>query len=167
MMPNEDDTGKITHAMMQLLVIALKPSLMILGFVIAAKMCQISIMFTGGAFNYLGEQLSSIGTSGGMIFLVMMYEMTTLLTVSAISRSFNIINLLPEQVFMMMGVQGGDHDSQSLIDQFESAAEQGGEAFSQIMSSLGGMMKAMNEGATLLKDKRDKDNADAKKRMSS
>jgi hypothetical protein len=45
MIPSEDDSAKIQHACMQLLVVTLRPALMIIGYVLASKLVQINIMF--------------------------------------------------------------------------------------------------------------------------
>ncbi|NBV28287.1 hypothetical protein EBS02_04605, partial [bacterium] len=146
MIPSEDDSARIQHACMQLLVVTLRPALMIIGYVLASKLVQINIMFIGGAYNYLGQELSVNSTGGGIMFLVMMYEFTTLTTVSVIARSFNLINMLPDQVFMMMSVQSADQDSQALINQFEDNIGKANESFNQVFSSLAGLSKAVNDG---------------------
>jgi conjugal transfer/type IV secretion protein DotA/TraY len=154
MIPSEDDTAKIQHACMQLLVVTLRPALMIIGYVLASKLVQINIMFIGGAYNYLGQELSIDSNAGGVMFLIMMYEFTTLTTVSVISRSFNLINMLPDQVFMMMSVQSSDQESQGLVNQFEDNIGKATESFNQVFSSLAGLSKAANDGLKKMNDKK-------------
>jgi hypothetical protein len=91
------------------------------------------------------------------MFLVMMYEFTTLTTVSVIARSFNLINILPDQVFMMMSVQSADQDSQALINQFEDNIGKANESFNQVFSSLAGLSKAVNDGLKKMSDKKKED----------
>ncbi len=148
--PNEDSERKLEHVIMQLLVLALRPSLMILGFAISTKLCQLSIMFIGGAFNQLGNSIVSISSdsggssSGGVLFLLMMYEFTTMTTLTFISRSFNIINLLPDAVFSAINVSAGNSEADQLISSFEKAADKGAKALSQVVTVMSGMASSMN-----------------------
>jgi hypothetical protein len=141
------------HVLMQLLALALRPSLMILGFVISTKLCQLSIMFVGGAFNQLGNSVISVtsdsggSSSGGILFLLMMYEFTTMTTLTFISRSFNIINLLPDAVFSAIGVSIADSEADQLISGFEKSADKGAKALSQMVTVMSGMASTMNSMA--------------------
>ncbi len=149
--PSEDSESKLEHVLMQLVVLALRPALMILGFVIATKVCQLSIMFIGGAFNQIGNSITSItsesggSSSGGIIFLMMMYEFTTMTTITFISRSFNIINVLPDSVFAAIGVQSSDHEADQLISGFESAGNKGAKALAHMITAMGGIASSMND----------------------
>ncbi len=138
MVPADDHTSQLSKAFTNLVGITLRPALMVLGFSIASKICQISIMFIGGAYSYLIDSLSSLTNAGGVLYLIIMYEFTTTMTISIITRSFNIINMLPDQVFMMMGHQAGDSEGQELPSQFEQAAQQSSQAFMQMTTILTG-----------------------------
>lgn len=141
--PNEDETAAITHVMMQLLMAITRPALMLIGFVLAAKLCQISIMFAGGAFNYLGNTLKGIGDTGGMLFLVMMYEFMTMTTLAFCVRAFGFINLIPDTVFSVIRLQSQDNEADQLISVFERSGQQGAEQIGQVISMLNGLSKVM------------------------
>jgi len=148
--PQEDSEKQMEHVLMQLVVLILRPSLMILGLVIGSKLCQLSIMFVGGAFNQLGNSLGAItsqsdgAASGGILFLVMMYEFTTMTTITFISRAFNIINLLPDSIFMVIGVNSSDQEAENMISGFEDAGDKGAKALGNMVTILSGMGNSMN-----------------------
>lgn len=142
-MPSEDETSAITHVLMQLLMAITRPALMLIGFVLAAKLCQISIMFVGGAFNYLGETLSGVTSSGGMLFLVMMYEFMTMTTLAFCVRAFGFINIIPDTVFSVIRLQSQDGDTDQLVAVFERSGQEGSEQIGQVISMLNGVSKLM------------------------
>jgi len=144
--PSEDSEKAMEHVLMQLFVATLRPSLMLLGFFFATKLCQLSIMFVGGAFNILSSELSShITGGGGMLFLMFLYEFTTMTTISFISRSFNIINVLPDSIFSMIGIQAHDNEADELISSFEKAGEEGARSITNVINVLAGLSQVMNQ----------------------
>ncbi len=143
--PQEDSERNIEHVFMQLLVVTLRPSLMILGFVAASKIVQLAIMFVGGAFNQIGQQLMPIVANGGggIVFLMLVYELTAMTTIAVITRSFNIINLLPETIFSSIGVHSNDQEADALISQFEQAGQKGADAMSNTLNIMNGISKSL------------------------
>ena len=85
-----------------------------------------------------------MSASGGILFLVMMYEFTTMTTITFISRAFNVINLLPDSIFMAIGVHTGDQEADQLVASFEEAGDKGAKALGQMITILSGMGSSMN-----------------------
>jgi conjugal transfer/type IV secretion protein DotA/TraY len=121
--PSEDEIGKAGHSMVILVGLFLRPSLMIVGFIIAAKLLAVAIqMLNFGFKGLLLSSLPNVGLFGGVAIVVIYVGFAT----AIVHESFTLIYLLPDKILRWMGGQAENtDDAMSKARKTEKSAEKG------------------------------------------
>lgn len=140
MSPSRDEFARLRTIFQNLLVIIFKPSLMMIGLVIASKLVNIALLFSSVILSNLFEVVMenfSPGFLGSMLFLGILFNVSTLLTINIVTRAFGAIYLVPDQVFVSIGVhsEAGD-ESREMIMAMQQSARQASQSITGTLSLI-------------------------------
>ncbi len=134
-----DVLGKAEHGLTMILNLMLRPALMVIGLVAAIYIVRIGCFYFSWGMNLvLHTGLTHIGSGGGVIGLSYLY---VILLMSVISKSFSLINALPDKVIQWVGgvssgVAGSEGD---MMSRAEGGAKEGGGQAAKIGTQVKGM----------------------------
>lgn len=149
--PSEDEIGKAGHALVILVSLFLRPSLMILGFVMAIKLLMVVVdMLNIGFFATLQIMSSSLATVFATITVITLY---TSLCLSVINEAFSLIYVLPQKILAWIGGGREGEEAGGFVKEIKGSAEQAGETTSGIMK--GGLAGGKEGAEGAAKDKKD------------
>lgn len=98
--PSEDEIGKATSAIIIIVGLFFRPSLMIVGFVFASKLLIVAVgMLNYGFTNVLNTTILGIGLFGA-IAIVIMYAG---ILIAIVHEAFSLIYVLPDKALRWMG----------------------------------------------------------------
>ncbi|MFO1258846.1 MAG: DotA/TraY family protein [Gammaproteobacteria bacterium] len=98
--PSEDEIGRASHGVMLIMHIFLRPSLMIVGFVLGAKLLYIGMGMLHFGFEYvLLTQITGIGIFGAVAIVILYCGMA----LTIVHECFSMIFIVPDKVLTWMG----------------------------------------------------------------
>ncbi|NBV27768.1 hypothetical protein EBR43_00805 [bacterium] len=157
--PTNDDFGKSEASTILLLMVALKPALMVVGFAIAMRINIIGFVIYSYALSGFLNFEDFIFTSSTVfiekfIAYIILDQMSVYMIIAIVNRGFGLIHQLPDQVFGWIGGKGDESDVNSIVDEAKSGAEQGIKMMSQIFDICSGVAKVgMQASKTFSDDK--------------
>ncbi len=114
--PSEDEIGKATAALVIIVGLFFRPSLMILGFVFASKLLIVAVgMLNYGFTNILNTTILGIGLFGA-IAIVIIYAG---ILIAIVHEAFSLIYVLPDKALRWMGAHGEGTDIASNLKKIE------------------------------------------------
>lgn len=120
--PSEDEIGKAGQALLILVGLFFRPSLMIVGYVVASKLLIVAIqMLNYGFKDVVQNSLESIGLFGA-IALVVFYSG---LLVTFVHESFSLIYVIPDKSLRWMGITPEGTSIAEQLKKIEGSAETG------------------------------------------
>lgn len=120
--PSEDEIGKAGNGLIILFGLFLRPSLMVIGFVVATKLVFVGItMLNFGFREILASNITGIGLFGG-IAVVILYAG---IAVTIIHECFAAIYMLPDKALRWMGGQPEGGDVMEKVKRGEQAVAKG------------------------------------------
>ncbi|HET9843327.1 MAG TPA: DotA/TraY family protein, partial [Gammaproteobacteria bacterium] len=128
--PGQDLLGRASPAVMLITNIFLRPSLMVMGFVAAARLAKPVINMIN--FGFEGVVLMQIGALllFGNIALIVIYAG---ICVTAIHQVFSLIYILPDRVIRWIGGQAEQSMVERAMEETKKAAETATHATQQVM----------------------------------
>jgi conjugal transfer/type IV secretion protein DotA/TraY len=126
--PSEDEIGKAGHALVILLGLFLRPALMIVGFVMAAKLLKIGIDMLNFGFAAAYESSAVITVFSILAVLFMYVGIAT----AFVHEAFSLIYVLPDKVLRWMGGQEETSSVKGQVQGLEGTVREGakhGQAF--------------------------------------
>lgn len=117
--PGEDEFGRTAQAGVMLLNVALRPALMIVGFVFSARIVVIGMYMAADIVSSIGDFLPLQDSfTRVMLDLAKVGIVVTLVQV-IVTRCFSLIYLLPDKIFSWIGDRGDSTDSRSFAQEIE------------------------------------------------
>ncbi len=157
--PTQDDFGRAEASLLLTLHVFLKPSLMLIGFILGGRLSTIAISLFTLPFNaYITYKnftiFSSVFYFDRLLLFIMLNNVVVYMIIALVNRSFSLIYKIPDQVFNWIGHRGGhESDVASMVSEAKTGAEQGIEMMTQIFNigkAVGNValdsMKAIKEG---------------------
>lgn len=150
--PSQENLGRASPAVLLITNVFLKPSLMVIGFIIGAKLVRAAVAMLN--YGFLATIKASVGTLGlfGSIALIVLYAG---ILVSVISECFSLIHVLPDKVIRWIGGTPESSGVKEKMAEAKKGFDTGAESASKGMAGSGSM------GGKWVSDKR-KDNAEMK-----
>ncbi len=140
--PSGEHLGKATPAVMLVVNIFLRPSLMVIGFVIASKLADVMIdMLNYGFFSTLSSATHGAGLFGA-IATVALYGGICL---AIINECFSLIHVLPDKIVRWIGGQAEQSRTKELMADAKKGYEKGVEAGGAVMKGVSGVMQKKAE----------------------
>lgn len=153
--PSEDELGKAGHALIILVSLFLRPSLMIMGFVMAIKLLNVVVdMLNVGFFATLQIMSGGLSTIFASITVITLY---TSLCLAVLNEAFSLIYVLPQKIVAWIGGGREGEEAGGFVKEIKASAEQAAETTQGVMK---GMISAGKEGG----EAELKSNQDAKKK---
>lgn len=145
--PSQENLGRASPSVMIVTSVFLKPSLMILGFIVAAKLVRAAVHMIN--YGFMATVNASIGGLGifGIIALIMIYCGVIL---SVISECFSLIHVLPDKIVRWIGGQAEASGVKEKLQESKAATQKGAEAGAGLMK--GGMGWASEKAAEKRKE---------------
>ena len=120
--PSEDEIGKATAAIVIIVGLFFRPTLMIIGFVFASKLLMVAIgMLNYGFVNVLNTTILGIGLFGAIAIIVIYAGVLT----AIVHEAFSLIYVLPEKALRWMGATGENVDIVGNLKKIEGSADTG------------------------------------------
>lgn len=103
----DEALGRAESSVMILANIFLRPSLMVLGFIIGMIFCYVVVILFNAGFVRVNEMVLDIATGGFGAFLAPIFMITFYVTfyMNLIEKCFELIHILPDQVLTWIGGQ--------------------------------------------------------------
>ncbi len=140
--PAGDHLGKAAPAVMLVVNVFLRPSLMVIGFAIASKLADVMIqMLNYGYFATLSTNTHGTGLFGAIATLGL-YGGTAL---AVIHECFSLIHVLPDKIVRWIGGQADQSNAKALMAEAKKGAEKGAEIGAGIMKGAAGVMQEQAE----------------------
>jgi hypothetical protein len=142
-----DILGRAEPALMLLLNIFLRPSLMIMGMMVAMLLASVIVGFVNVGF--LNAMNTTSGGSPGIIETMLYISAYCSIVMTALNKCFGLIYMLPERVLTWIGGQAVSYGEAESVNQVKSAVESmAGSISSGMKSSADAGMSAMSGAAT-------------------
>lgn len=129
---SEDEFAKVRLLFQQLVVSTFKPALMIIGFVISAKLVNIALIFASVIFTNTFSAILAMyheNMLAQLFIMGIMFNISITMSISLITRAFGAIYLVPDQVFTAIGIRGEQGDeSREMLMSIQQAAQSGSQA---------------------------------------
>ncbi len=120
--PSEDEIGKATAAIVIIVGLFFRPTLMIIGFVFASKLLMVAVgMLNYGFVNVLNTTILGIGVFGAIAIIVIYAGVLT----AIVHEAFSLIYVLPEKALRWMGATGENVDIVGNLKKIEGSADTG------------------------------------------
>jgi conjugal transfer/type IV secretion protein DotA/TraY len=140
--PAGEHLGKAAPAVLLVVNVFLRPSLMVIGFAIAAKLVDAMIdMLNYGFFATLSSSVNGVGLFGVLATLGL-YGGTCL---AIINECFTLIHVLPDKIVRWIGGQAEQSNVKSQMAEAKKGLEKGAEAGAGIMKGVSGVMEKQAE----------------------
>ena len=147
--PAQENLGKATPSVMLIISIFLRPTLMVIGFILAAKLLRAAVLMLNYGFEAtINASISGMGIFGA-IALISLYVG---IFMTIVKECFSLIYVLPDKVIRWIGGQPERSEVSQQLDATEKAAEEGAK-----------LTGAMAKGATKMAASLSKKIANAKK----
>ncbi|MBS0289071.1 MAG: DotA/TraY family protein [Proteobacteria bacterium] len=135
--PAGEHLGKAAPAVMLIVNVFLRPSLMVIGFALAAKLAEAMIdMLNYGFFETLKTNVNGAGLFGAIAILGL-YGGTAL---AIIHECFSLIHILPDKIVRWLGGQAEQSQVKAQLAEAKKGAEKGAEAGGGMMKGASGVM---------------------------
>ena len=147
--PSGDELGKIQPALMILANIFLRPTLMIFGFILAARLLQAILKLINFGFTASLDNLGGV-TGFGIIAVMVLYGG---LVISIVNKCFTLIYIIPDKIMRWIG--GGTESSgmeADLAAKTQASFDQGSGAVSKVQR--GGMDAAASKRKAIIDNTR-------------
>jgi len=149
--PSGDHLGKASPAVLLIVGVFLRPSLMVIGFVAAIKLAGAVINMVNFGFNAT-VQASTVGIGiFGAIALIAIYAG---LVIAIIHECFSLIYIIPDKILRWISGQAEHSAVKQQVQEVKQSVDKGGEMSGSMMKStgtkLGGMaLKKTGDGGPL------------------
>lgn len=157
--PTQEHMGRASPAVLILTNIFLRPSLMLIGFLAAAKLVRVAVqLINAGFFAVVKTSIGGLGIFG-IVALIVIYSGVIL---SVISECFSIIHILPDKIVRWIGGQAETSGVKEKLQEAKAAGQKGAEIGAGLMKgSLGWAGEKIAEKRKEDKEKMEKDAAKA------
>ena len=153
--PGQETLGKSQGAILMLLNVFLRPSLMVMGMVFGAKMFDLfaiyfsNVMIQG--FDFIGRKAGFDAWYGVVFFVFWFFYAFSIIGIA--QRCYALIYILPDKVIVWISGQAGSsgQDIQQDLNTMKSAADKGGEAMKQEMSNVSSGLGKLSESVASIK----------------
>ncbi|MBS0286309.1 MAG: DotA/TraY family protein [Proteobacteria bacterium] len=140
--PAGEHLGKAAPAVLLVVNVFLRPSLMVIGFVIASKLADVMVaMLNYGFFATLSSSVHGAGLFGTIATLGL-YGGTC---VAIINECFSLIHVLPDKIVRWIGGQAEQSRTKELMAEAKKGAEKGVEAGAGVMKGVSGALQKQAE----------------------
>ncbi len=120
--PSEDEFGRAGNSILLIFGVAIKPSLIVMSFVIAGKLLQIAIkMISFGFLGVVQSQLASYSVLGIMVIM----GMYSGLIISITHTCFSMIYIIPNKIMRWIGGHQDGSTEHESIESIRSYADHG------------------------------------------
>lgn len=145
--PSEDELSHAGHAMVLLLNLALRPSLIVIGYVVAMKLFDVGIQIMNFGFRGTVEATLSGMTIFSTVALVVLY-VVFILTLA--EKCFSAIYTIPDKVITWIGGQAESSEAADAVRSAKQGTDKGaqvGQQMGQGAAEWGGnIMKSSKKG---------------------
>lgn len=140
--PAGEHLGKAAPAVLLVVNVFLRPSLMVIGFVIASKLADVMVaMLNYGFFATLSSSVHGAGLFGVLATLGL-YGGTA---IAIINECFGLIHILPDKIVRWIGGQAEQSRVKELMAEAKKGAEKGTEMGGSIMKGASGALQKQAE----------------------
>lgn len=140
--PAGEHLGKAAPAVLLVVNVFLRPSLMVIGFAIAAKLVDAMIaMLNYGYFATLSSNTQSTGLFGSLATLGLYGGVA----IAIIHECFSLIHVLPDKIIRWIGGQAEQSNVKQLVAEAKKGAEKGAEVGAGIMKGASGALEKAAE----------------------
>jgi len=155
--PSQETLGKSQGAILMLLNVFLRPSLMVMGMVFGAKMFDLfaiyfsNIMMNG--FDFIGKKAGFDAWYGVVFFVFWFFYAFSIVGIA--QRCYALIYILPDKVISWVGGQssGSGQEIQHDLQAMKAGSDKGGDAMKQEMSNVSSGLGKLNESVMAMKTK--------------
>lgn len=117
--------GKAEPALLLLLNVVLRPSLMIFGMIIAMLFAVVAVKLVNSTFLYV---IRTILPNPGLPEFIMILAAYCFLIISVLNKCFSLIHLIPERVLTWIGGQAVTYGEEQALGEVKKGVEQAGGA---------------------------------------
>jgi hypothetical protein len=158
-----DLLGRAEPAMLLLANIFLRPTLMIMGMMTSMLFANIIVSIINSAFTGVMSDIYGSGTPD-MISLILFIMAYTMLIISALNKTYSLIDIIPDRVLVWVGGQAGQGSgSAEGLSSMKGGVEAGGAAAAGAAKGAGDSAKGASDAATGKAKEKKKEDADAAK----
>ncbi len=135
--PAQENLGKASASVMLITNVFLRPSLMVIGFVLAVKLVTAAITMVN--FGFMATVNASTGNIGifGCIALLCLYGG---MCIGIIHECFSLVYVLPDKITRWIGGQAEQSNVKQQLDEAKGAVDKGAEIGGGLMKSSAGAM---------------------------
>lgn len=141
--------GKAEPALMLLLSVVLRPSLMIFGLIIALLLSIQAVSLVNATFRYT---IGTILPAPGLPEFIMILAVYTFIIVSVINKCFSLIHLIPERVITWIGGHAVTYGEEQALGEAKKGVESAAGATMGAVSGGIGLAKGVGEAKRFAKD---------------
>lgn len=142
--PAGEHLGKAAPAVLLVVNVFMRPTLMVIGFAVAAKLVNAAIdMLNYGFFATVQASVNGIGIFGS-IALLTLYGGTAL---AIIHECFSLIHILPDKIIRWIGGQAEQSQVKQQLAEAKKSTEKGAEIGGGIMKGSAGFMQEQGKKA--------------------
>jgi len=128
--PSQETLGRASGSVQIVTSVFLRPSLMVIGFIAAAKLVRAAVdMINHGFMITMDAAVGFLGIFGS-IALIMFY---TAIIISAISESFSLIHVIPDKVIRWIGGSAESSGVKEKMGEAKQASQKGAEVGAGMM----------------------------------
>ncbi|SRR5579883_132514 len=117
--------GRAEPAIMLLLNVLLRPSLMIFGLIVSIFFSVVIVMFINNTFSYAMSQIAGNPSFATLILFMAAY---VFLIITALNKCFTLIHLIPERVMTWIGGQAVSYGETEAMGEIKRGTEAAGGA---------------------------------------
>lgn len=133
--------GKAEPALLLLLNVVLRPSLMIFGMIIAMLLVVVTVQLVNSTFLFA---ISTILPAPGLPEFIMILAAYTFLIISVVEKCFSLVHLIPERVLTWIGGQAVTYGEEQALGGVKKGVEG---AAGVVAAAPSGMMEQAKAGA--------------------
>lgn len=128
--PSQEVLGRASPSVLMITSVFLKPSLMVIGFIAAAKLVQAAVAMLN--YGFLASVEAGIGYLGifGSIALIVLYAG---ILVSVMSECFSLIHVLPDKIIRWIGGQAEQSAIKEKLGEAKKGVEEGAKTGGDLM----------------------------------
>ncbi len=128
--PSEDEMGKAGHSLVILLGLIFRPALMVVGFILGAKVLFVTAgMLDFGFKEYIMASIDGIGVFGAIAIVIIYCGVM----ITIVHQCFSLIYAIPDKVLRWMGGQAETSDVGSKVQQIRGSADKAGQVGGAMM----------------------------------
>ena len=157
--PSGDELGKVTHGLMILVGIMLRPTLMVFGFILSARLFTAAVQLVDFG---MADTIGTLNITGSLFSPVVIMGLYASFVTALANKCFALIYLVPDKIMRWMG-GGHDQTDASALQETQRSTDKAAEGMKGAVSgaAAGSSKKAQDATEKRVKDKAEADKATA------